>query len=130
MVEKKQFTYRGKTLDELKQLDIREFAKYLRARERRSVLRHFDVIERFLKKCRRSEEKEKPIRTHLRDLVIVPQMVGLTIFVYNGREYVSVKIKAEMIGHRLGEFSVTRRGVKHGARGIGATRSSAAMSVK
>ena len=127
---KKEFTYRGKTLEELKQLDIREFAKHLRSRERRSVLRHFDVIERFLKKCRKSQEKGKTIRTHLRDLVIVPQMVGLTILVYNGKEYVPVRIVGEMLGHRLGEFAATRRLVKHGAPGIGATRSSAAMSVK
>ena len=128
--KKKQFTYRGKTLDELKQMDIREFAKYLRAKERRNVLRHFDVIERFLKKCRKCQEKDKPVRTHLRDLVIVPKMVGLTIYVYNGKDYSPVKIVAEMLGHRLGEFSVTRKQIKHGAPGIGATRSSAAMSVK
>jgi small subunit ribosomal protein S19 len=128
MVEKKQFTYRGKTLDELKQLDIREFAKYLRARERRSVMKNFDVIERFLKKCKKREGKT--IRTHMRDLVIVPQMVGLTIYVHNGKEFVPVKIVGEMLGHRLGEFAITRRQVKHGAPGVGATRSSAALSVK
>ena len=100
------------------------------ARERRSVLRNFDVIERFIKKCRKLEVKEKKIRTHLRDLVIVPQMVGLIIYVYNGKEFVQVRILPEMLGHRLGEFSVTRRPVKHGAPGIGATRSSAALSVK
>jgi len=123
---KKQFTFRGKTLEELKKLDIREFAKYLRARERRSVLRNFDVIEKFLE---RIKNKEK-IRTHLRDLIIVPKMVGLAIHVYNGKDFVQVRIMPEMLGHRLGEFSVTRKQIKHGAPGVGATRSSAALSVK
>jgi len=130
MIEKKQFTFRGKTLDELKRLDIREFARYLKSRERRSVMRDFDVIERFLKKCEEAEGKGKQIRTHLRDLIIVPKMVGLTIYVHNGQTYVPVKITAEMLGHRLGEFALTRKQVKHGAPGVGATRSSAALSVK
>ena len=140
-LKKKEFKYRGKTLEELKQLDIREFAKYLTARERRSVLRHFDVIERFVQRCQKKQAKGALIKTHLRDIIIVPQMVGMMIQVYNGRQYVPVRIVGEitadrlrivgeMIGHRLGEFSVTRGAVKHGAPGIGATRSSASMSVK
>jgi len=127
---KKEFTYRGKTIDELKKLDIREFSKYLKSRTRRSVLRNFDVIERFLKRCKESAGKNKTIRTHLRDIIIVPEMIGMIIQVYNGKEFVAVKIVQEMIGHRLGEFSATRRQVKHGAPGVGATKSSAALSVK
>ncbi len=127
---KKEFIYRGKPLSELKKLDVREFAKYLPSRERRSALRHFDVIERFIKKCSENDSRGKLIKTHLRDLIIVPQMVGYAIRVHNGREFVLVKIMAEMLGHRLGEFSVTRKRVAHGAAGIGATRSSASRSVK
>ena len=131
MIEgKKQFTYRGKTLDELKAFDIREFAKYLKSRERRSVMRHFDVIERFLKKCEKANKEEKQIRTHLRDIIIVPNMVGLTVYIHNGQTFVQLKITAEMFGHRLGEFAMTRKQIKHGAPGVGATRSSAALSVK
>ena len=129
-MEKKEFTYRGKTMEELKQMNIREFAKLLKSNERRTVLRQTDVLERFILKCKKKVEKKKPIRTHLRHLVIVPQMVGLTINVHNGKEFVPVKIIEEMLGHRLGEFAVTRMKVKHGAAGIGATRSSAALSVK
>src|SRR3989344_2286158 len=98
---KKEFTFRGKTLNELKSLDIREFAKFLDSRARRSVLRNSDVIQRFLRKC----NKEK-IRTHLRDIIVVPQMIGLTIYVHNGKEFAPVKITAEMLGHRLGEFAL------------------------
>lgn len=128
--EKKKFTYRGKTIEELKQLGIREFAKYLNARERRSIFRNSQIIEKFVKRCKESNEKKKMIRTHLREMIIVPQLIGLAIQVYNGKEFAMVRINEEMIGHRLGEFALTRKVVKHGAPGIGATKSSAAMSVK
>jgi small subunit ribosomal protein S19 len=127
---KKEFMYRGQTIEELKKLDIREFSKYLKSRSRRNVLRNFQVIEKFVKKCKENESKGKPIRTHLRDIVIVPEMVGLMIYVYNGKDFVVVKIVGEMIGHRLGEFALTRKQIKHGAPGVGATKSSAALSVK
>jgi len=126
----KEFTFRGKTIKELKELDTREFAKFLKSRQRRAVLRQFDAIENFIARCKRKENKGKPIRTHLRHLVIVPRMVDFTINIYNGKEYVRVNIIPEMLGHRLGEFSVTRTKVQHGSPGIGATRSSAALSVK
>ncbi|MEM1535884.1 MAG: 30S ribosomal protein S19 [Candidatus Pacearchaeota archaeon] len=126
----KEFLFRGKTLEELKKMDLREFAKYLKSRQRRSVLRQSHVIEKFLKRIEKKKAKGKPIRTHLRDLIIVPQMVGLTIYVHNGKEFIPVKINEEMLGHRLGEFALTRKQVKHGAPGIGATRSTAFLSVK
>ncbi|MEM4640968.1 MAG: 30S ribosomal protein S19 [Candidatus Pacearchaeota archaeon] len=126
----KEFLFRGKTLEELKKMDLREFAKYLKSRQRRSVLRQSHLIEKFLKRIEKKKAKGKPIRTHLRDLIIVPQMVGLTIYVHNGKEFIPVKINEEMLGHRLGEFALTRKQVKHGAPGIGATRSTAFLSVK
>jgi small subunit ribosomal protein S19 len=129
-MEKKEFTYRGKTLEELKAINIREFAKLLKSNERRTVLRQTDAIEKFVSRSKNKLEKKKQIRTHSRDLIIVPEMVNMTISVHNGRTFVPVKIIGEMLGHRLGEFSVTRSKVKHGAAGIGATRSSASMSVK
>ncbi|MBI2630167.1 30S ribosomal protein S19 [Candidatus Pacearchaeota archaeon] len=128
--EKKQFFYRGKTLEELKKLDTREFAKYVPARERRTILRNFDVIEEFVKRCNKKMEKGKQIRTHLRDIIIVPQMVGMIINIHNGKEFTQVKIVEDMLAHRLGEFAITRKEIKHGAPGIGATKSSASMSVK
>ncbi len=127
---KKEFTYRGKTIEELKQMNLREFARLLKANERRTVLRQTDELERFISKAGRKIEKRKPVRTHLRHLIIVPRMIDMNINVYNGKEFVPVKIMAEMLGHRFGEFSVTRLKVKHGAAGIGATRSSASLSVK
>ncbi|MDD5192329.1 MAG: 30S ribosomal protein S19 [Candidatus Nanoarchaeia archaeon] len=127
---KKELTYRGKKLEELKQMNIREFARLLKANERRTVLRQTDELERFMAKANKKIERKKLIRTHLRHLVIIPRMVDMTINVYNGKEFSPVKIMLEMLGHRLGEFSLTRLKVKHGAAGIGATRSSASLSVK
>lgn len=124
----KEFTYRGKTLPELQNMDTREFAQFLKARTRRSVLRQFDKIEKFITKC--IKKKGKLQRTQSREFVIVPKMAGLVVGVYNGAEYVTLNIQQEMIGHRLGEFAPTRKKVQHGVPGIGATRSSAAMSVK
>ncbi len=129
-LKKKAFTYRGIELKELQELDIREFAKLLKSNEKRTVLRQHDELQKFVIKCNKRTANSKLIRTHSRDLIIVPQMVGFKINVYNGKEFFPVQIVGEMLGHRLGEFSSTRSKVKHGAAGIGATRSSAAMSVK
>lgn len=125
-----EFLYRGKTLDELKQMKIREVAKYLKARPRRNLMKQFDTIEKFLLRSEKKQKRGKQIRTHSRSLVIVPAMVNWIIYVHNGKDFAPVKIVAEMIGHRLGEFALTRQKVEHSAPGIGATKSSAALSVK
>lgn len=122
--------YRGVSIEELKRLDIREFAKLIKARPRRAILRNYDLVEKFIRKCEDHTKSGKPIRTHSREMVIVPAMVGLAIGVHNGKEFARVEITYEMLGHRLGEFTMTRKPVKHGAAGIGATRSSASKSVK
>jgi small subunit ribosomal protein S19 len=127
---KKDFTFRGKLIEDLNKLNIREFAKLLPSRERRTLLRNSDVFENFVEKCKKCTEREKNIRTHDRNIIVVPAMIGLTINVYNGKTFEPVRVIPEMLGHRLGEFSLTRRPVKHGAAGIGATKSSASKSVK
>ncbi len=125
-VRKKDYFYRGKNVEELKTLDVREVAKYLDARSRRSVLRNFDKIEKFIKRAQKKLSRKKKIRTHNRDLIIIPQLVGLTIAIHNGKEFQDITLTAEMIGHRLGEFAMTRGKVTHSAAGIGATKSSKA----
>lgn len=127
---KKQFTYRGKTIEELKNLEVREFAKYLKSKARRSVLRQFQEVEDFVTRTKKKTEKNKPIKTHNRNLIIVPQLVGLKIHIYNGKEFFPVEITKEMLGHRLGEFSQTRPKVKHGGAGVGATKGSKSKSKK
>lgn len=129
-LRKKELTYRGKTIEELKQMDIREFAKLLKSNEKRTALRQSDQMQRFVLSCNEKVTQNKQIRTHLRDLIVVPKLVGMRINIHNGKEFVPIDINFEMLGHRLGEFSVTRSKVKHGAAGIGATRSSASQAVK
>lgn len=119
--------YRGKQLAELKTLDVRAMAVHLPARSRRSVLRHFDVIEKFVKRCDESDARKKKIRTHMRELVIVPRLVGKRIGIHNGQTFQDVEITVDMIGHRLGEFAATRKKVAHSAAGIGATKGSKAL---
>ena len=126
----KEFLYRGKNLEELKKLDVREFAMLLPSGKKRSALRQTDIIEAFIKSCGKKLEKNKKIRTHSRGIIIVPQLVGLTIFIHNGKDFGPITITSEMLGHYLGEFALTRKKVEHSAPGIGATRSSASLSVK
>jgi small subunit ribosomal protein S19 len=121
-IKRKDFTYRGKTVDELKKLGVREFAKYLRARQRRNVLRQFQKIEDFVSKAKIKTERNKVVKTHQRDLVVVPGMVNMKIHVHNGKTFFPVDITGEMLGHQLGEFALTRGKVKHGKSGVGATK--------
>ena len=127
-IRKKEFKFRGKTLEELKALDVREFAKLLKSRQRRSVLRQFQKIEDFVNRAKVKASKNKPIKTHQRDLVFVPQMVGMKIQIYNGRDFVPVVVVGEMLGHVFGELAPTRARVKHGSAGVGATKGTRALS--
>ena len=129
-IQKKQFTFRGKTIEELKELNVREFTKYLKSRQRRFVLRRFQEIEKFIKRAEGKILKNKPIRTHHRDLVVVPKLVGMKISIYNGHKFIPVEITGEMLGHKFGEFAPTRARIKHGKAGVGATKGSRAKSKK
>jgi small subunit ribosomal protein S19 len=123
-IRRKELTYRGKTVEELKKLDVREFAKYLKSGARRTALRQFQNIEDFVNRAKIKISKNKPIRTHKRDLIIVPEMVGMKISVHDGRNFFPVIITGDMLGHRFGEFAPTRGKVKHSKAGIGATKGS------
>jgi len=121
---RKQFTFKGKTLEELKGMGVREFANMLKSRRKRTILRQFQKIEDFINRAKEKISKNKPIKTHQRDLIIVPQMVGMKIGVHNGKNFEQVQVVGEMLGHVFGEFSLTRSKVKHGQAGIGATKGS------
>jgi small subunit ribosomal protein S19 len=129
-MRKKESTFRGMTLEELKKLDVREFSKLIKSRQRRTTLRNFQEIENFVKKALKKNERGKKIRTHKRDLIIVPKLIGLGIQVYNGKEFVPFQVTQEMLGHKLGEFSPTRTRTKHTKSGVGATKGSRALSKK
>jgi len=129
---KRVFKYRGYTLKELLEMDREKFMELLPARQRRRLKRGFNAREKkLLQKIERVKNGEKvKLRTHARDMIILPEMVGLTIEVHNGKEFIPVTIKEEMIGHYLGEFALTRKPVKHGSPGVGATRSSMYVPLK
>ncbi len=124
---RKEFSYRGKTLEELKKMSINDFAELAPARQRRSLKREATESERtFMDKIMKGNN----IKTECRDAIIIPQMVGKNIRVHNGKEFIPLLIQPEMIGHYLGEFVLTRKKVIHHAPGVGATRSSASLSVR
>jgi len=132
----KEFKYRGYTIEQLQSMSMDEFISLLPSRQRRSLLRGLSPEQKtLLTKIRQAKEamrqgKRTLIKTHCRDMVILPEMVGLTIHVHNGKEFVPVEIKPEMIGHYLGEFAITNKPVKHGTPGIGASRSSMYVPLK
>jgi small subunit ribosomal protein S19 len=127
----KKFTFRGKTLEELQALDMEGFVKLLTARQRRTLTRGLtDKQKKLLENVRKFRGQDKLIRTRSRNMIIMPDMVGSKIGIYNGKEYKSVIITAEMIGHYIGEFALTRKRVMHSAPGFGATRSSKYVPLK
>ena len=129
-IKKKEFSYYGLTLEELQKLTIDELTPYLPSRVRRTIKRGLTVKQ---DKLLKDIEKAKPgeqIRTHCRNMIILPSFVGHTINVHNGKEFQRVDILPDMIGHYLGEFALTRQKVKHTGPGVGATRSSKFMPLK
>jgi len=127
----KEFLYRGYTVDDLRAMSMDEFIKLLPSRMRRSLRRGLSDGQRtVIEKLRSSPPDGKPIKTHSRDLIILPEMVGRTMLVYNGREFIEVRINVKMVGHYLGEFAITNKPVRHGRPGIGASRSSMYIPLK
>ncbi len=122
-----EFTFRGKTMEELEKMNLNQFADLLDARGRRKIKRGLKDNE---KKILKDLEEKDTARTHERTMIVVPSMVGKTVEVYNGQEFVPVEIQEEMLGHYLGEFAKTRKRVQHSAPGLGATRSSQHVPLK
>ena len=116
MAQDKIFKFHGKTIEELKSLSLEEFSKLIDSTPRRKIKRGFTEQEnKLLKKLR---NKEKNIKTHCRDMIILPEMVGERIGIYNGKEFISVQIADEMLGLRLGEMAPTRKiGIQHSGGG-------------
>jgi small subunit ribosomal protein S19 len=133
---KKEFSYRGHSIEELQGMSMDEFIKLLPSRQRRSLQRGLNTAQRtLLENIRRAKktlnEGEKAVaKTHSRDMIILPEMVGATLLVHNGKEFTSVEIVPEMVGYYLGEFAITNKPVRHGSPGIGASRSSMYVPLK
>merc|ERR1712066_622457 len=122
----KKYSYRGVDLDKLLDLSNQDLMEMFRARQRRKFSRGIKrkpiALLKKLRKAKRDTgygEKPDPVKTHLRNMVIVPEMIGSVVAVYNGKQYINVEIKPEMIGHYLAEFSITYKPIKHGRAGGG-----------
>ncbi len=132
----KEFSYRGHSLESLAGMSMDEFINLLPSRQRRSLQRGLTAEQRtLLEKLREAKEAQKQgkdvtLKTHVRDLIILPEMVDAKIAVHNGKEFVAMTIRPEMIGHYLGEFAITNKPVRHGTPGIGASRSSMYVPLK
>ncbi len=123
----KKITFKGKEIEELTHLSINEFAELLPSNLRRSLKRGFTHQEKKLMEA--IQKNKKSLKTHSREIVILPVMVGKVIGVHNGKSFTDVEISMDMLGHRIGEFVMTRQRVQHNAPGIGATRGTASASV-
>jgi small subunit ribosomal protein S19 len=124
---KEEFLYRGRKVADLAKLSIEELAGLLPARQRRSIKRG---LAKENKKLLASLKNKDSVRTHIRNMIILPDMVGKSLEIYNGKSFEKVEVMPEMIGHFFGEFAQTRGRVQHGAAGVGATRSSKYVPLK
>lgn len=124
----KKFLFYGRELEKLQKMSLSELAKIAPSRLKRTLKRGLTPEQKkFLKKL---AVAKKPLKTHLRDMPVLPAMVGKTIMVHNGKEFARLEIKPEMLCHYLGEFVLTRKRVTHSAPGVGATRSSMFVPIK
>ncbi|MGC8669892.1 MAG: ribosomal protein S19 family protein [Candidatus Micrarchaeia archaeon] len=130
MVER--VAFKGKTPSELESVSDQEYIKMVKSRLRRSIKRNGIAYKKLLEKVsdRKAKKSDKPIKTHVREAVIMPSWIGMKFAVYNGKEFVPLQISANMLGHRLGEFVYSTKRVIHSAPGIKATRGSKFLSVK
>jgi small subunit ribosomal protein S19 len=129
----KEFRYRGFTVDQLNSMSTEAILELLPSRARRSLNRGISDDKRKLLEDVRSQKDGKlegQIKTHARDMIVLPVMVGATVSVYTGKEFLPIQIKPEMIGHYLGEYAITNKKVVHGTPGIGASRSSLYVPLK
>ena len=127
---KKEFTFRGKSLEELQAMKLEEFAKLCTSQARRSLLKGVDkhILAKVAKA--KGDAKAKPVRTHSRDLIIIPEMVGTRFAIHRGNTFELLDIDERMLGHYIGEFVFTRKRLQHGKAGIGATKSSTAITAR
>jgi len=129
-IKKKEFIFQGKSIEELQKLTIEELIPLLPSRARRTLKRGLTARQEKLMRDIAHVEPSVPIKTHCRNMIILPSFVGHIINVHNGKEFQHVNVQPEMIGHYLGEFTSTRQRVKHTGPGVGATKSSKFMPLK
>jgi small subunit ribosomal protein S19 len=134
----REFKFKGYTPEQLQTISIENLLPLLNSRQRRSLTKRVGTymndekrkLREKIKLAREGKLKGGKLRTHIRDMIILPDMIGLTINVHNGKEFVAVNIRPEMVGHYLGEYALTNKRVVHGAPGVGASRSSLYVPLK
>ena len=129
----KEFNYRGLSKEDLENTSLEKLFQLFNSRQRRSLTRGITDGKRKLIeeiKAAKAGKLKTPIKTHLRDLIVLPYMVGVTVNVFSGKDFVPVTIKTEMVGHYLGEYVITNKRVTHGSPGVGASRSSLYVPLK
>ena len=126
----KEFTYHGLSKEELDNISNEKLFKLFTARVRRSLTRGINDDKRKLMEEMKDKNNKNPIKTHLRDVIILPYMIGKTVQVFSGKEFVPIIITIQMVGHYLGEYVITNKRVNHGAPGVGASRSSLYVPLK
>merc|ERR1712224_684001 len=112
----RKYSYRGVDLENLLVMPMAELMDLVHARARRRFKhglkrKYYALLKRLraAKKACNTADGEKPecIKTHLRNMIILPEMIGSVVGVYNGKTFNQVEIKADMVAHYLGEFSIT-----------------------
>ena len=129
----KKFEFRGMSQEELEKVPLEKLFQMFPSRQRRSLTRGITDGKRKLIeeiKAAKAGKNKNPIKTHVRDLIILPYMVGVIVNVFSGKEFQAVNIVPEMISHYLGEYVITNKRVTHGAPGVGASRSSLYVPLK
>lgn len=133
----KKFSFRGLEIQGLLDLKIDQLAPLLRSRQRRRLSRKLKpqygrLLNRLnlIKSCTPQGEKPTPVKTHLRDLIVLPSMILSQVSIHTGKEFQNVEIKPEMVGYYLGEFAQSYKKVGHGRPGVGATSSSKFVPIK
>lgn len=134
----RKFSFRGVDLDALLDMPMDQFVELVHARARRRLSRGLKAkpmalikkLRKAKKECTGPHDKPTVVKTHLRNMIIVPEMIGSQIGVYNGKVFNAIEIKPEMVGHYLAEFSISYKPVRHGRPGIGATNSSRFVPLK
>ena len=133
----REFRFRGYNQDQLKSISIEALLPLLNARQRRSLNKRVGKYMNGQKRKLREEIKlalngklNNKLKTHVRDMIILPDMIGLSISVHSGKEFYEVAVKPEMVGHYLGEYAITNKRVQHGSPGVGSSRSSLYVPLK
>jgi small subunit ribosomal protein S19 len=133
----REFKFKGYSAEQLQSLSVESLLPLLNSRQRRSLDKRVGMYMSDEKRKLREEIKllregklKSQLKTHVRDMIILPDMIGLSISVHNGKEFSPVHIRPEMIGHYLGEYAITNKRVQHGSPGVGSSRSSLYVPLK